>query len=381
MLSLTGKSVFVLAVAGAILPLVAVAWLTWRGNHWQGIHGPRNKAPESDRPGSHGSGRRRLMTRVVPTVVLAVCAQLFAMTALALKVNDQYLFYTSWADLAGQVSQQTTIQTKGLVEPGEGSLRVMTVPSRDAGSQRRVLVWLPPQYDLPAYRHHRFPLVMFMTGQPSTPQTAFAHFEFARTATKVISARQAQPFVAVFPTVMIRPPRDTECTDVPRGPQAETWLAKDVPAFITQHFRVEGPGKAWTALGWSTGGFCAAKLVASDPAAFGSAVSFGGYYQPVQDKTTGSLFGGRLRLRLHNSPEWLYTHHQGLRGSSLLLVAGQQDKETWASTNRMIQTAAGDPSVAHIAFPKGGHNYRNYASYLAPSLAWSGARWPVEAQP
>jgi S-formylglutathione hydrolase FrmB len=196
---------------------------------------------------------------------------------------------------------------------------------------------------------------------------------------RLIDANRTQPFIGVFPTLMISPPRDTECTNVPGGPRAETWLARDVPRFTEQHFRVARPGQAWTTMGWSTGGFCAAKLVASHPALFGSAVSLGGYYQPLQDGTTGSLFGGRKRLALYNSPEWLYLHHGGLRGSRLLVVTGRQDRDTWRSTHQMIQTTAGDPAVAHIIFPRGGHNYRNYAAYLAPTLAWGASRWPTSS--
>ncbi len=360
MLTLTSRSLFVLVVLFAVLSLVAVAWLATRGHT--------------------GSARRLVVRRVVPAVLLVLCGQLFAMAALGLKVNDEYLFYTSWSDLTGHVSQKSPIQAGGLVSQGQGTLKVMTVPSHDTGSQHQVLVWLPPQYDLLAYREHRFPVVMFLTGQPSTPQTAFARFQFARTAMQEIDTRHVQPFIGVFPTLMISPPRDTECTNVPGGPRAETWLASDVPTFTEQHFRVAAPGKAWTAIGWSTGGFCAAKLVTSDPGTFGSAVSLGGYYQPVQDSTTGSLFGGRKRLALQNSPEWLYLHHGGLRGSRLLLVAGQQDKETWAPTAQMIRATSGDPAVAHISFPQGGHNYHNYASYLAPALAWSAAGWPARPQ-
>ncbi|QWZ09960.1 hypothetical protein KRR39_09645 [Nocardioides panacis] len=47
----------------------------------------------------------------------------------------------------------------------------------------------------------------------------------------------------------------------------------------------------------------------------------------------------------------------------------------------MIRTTAGDPAVAHISFPRGGHNYRNYASYLAPALVWSAAGWPAQPGP
>ena len=253
---------------------------------------------------------------------------------------------------------------------------MMTVHAHRAGRDDQVLVWLPPEYDEPAYRTHRFPVVMFVAGQPSSPQIAFHQFDFAHVATQEVAAHRVAPFVAVFPTLMVSPPRDTECTNVPAGPQAETWLSRDVPTYVQQHLRVQPPGRAWTAMGWSTGGFCAAKLVTSAPRTFSSAVSFGGYYQPLEDHTTGSLFGGRARLREENSPQWLYRRFGGLHGSRLLMVAGRQDRETWASTARMIQVASGDPAVAHVAFPQGGHNYRNYASYLPAGLDWAARSWP-----
>ena len=361
MFDLTGTPVLVLAVVGALLVVVAAVLVVVR------------------RPGPPGLGRR-VLTRAVPVALLVVLAQVLAMTALALEVNDQYLFYTSWADLTGHVSQGTAIRTGGLVDHGQGRVEVMTVHAHRAGRDDQVLVWLPPEYDEPAYRTHRFPVVMFVAGQPSSPQIAFHQFDFAHVATQEIAAHRAAPFVAVFPTLMVSPPRDTECTDVPGGPQAESWLSRDVPAYVQQHLRVQPPGAGWSAMGWSTGGFCAAKLVTSQasgqPRTFSSAVSFGGYYQPLEDHTTGSLFAGRAHLREENSPQWLYRRSGGLHGSRLLMVAGQQDKETWASTQRMIQVASGDPSVAHVAFPVGGHNYRNYASYLPAGLDWAARSWP-----
>jgi hypothetical protein len=357
MLSLTGKPLLVLAVVAALLPIIGVAWLARRVD-----------------PGTPGRWR---LARVLTAAALVVAAQGFAMGALALEVNDHYLFYTSWADLTGEVPQVAGIQTAGVLPAGEGTVRVMTAHARHTGTDHEVLVWLPPEYDLPAYRTHRFPVVMFLTGQPSTPATVFHEFQFAPTAMRLIHDHRAQPFIGVFPTLMVSPPRDTECTDVPGGPMAETWLSRDVGRFIADNFRVAAPGRAWTVMGWSTGGFCAAKLVLSDPAEFGSAVSFGGYYTPLQDSTTGSLFSGETRLARENSPEWLYTHNGGLRGSRLLLISGQQDRHSWGSTKRMLETVAGDPAVASVSFPVGGHNYRDYASYLAAALGWSARSWPA----
>lgn len=360
MLDLNGTPILVLAVLGALAALAAAVLVA------------------SLRAGP-SSARRRALARAVPVAVLVVLAQVFAMSALALKVNDQYLFYTSWADLTGHVSQASSIRTGGLVGRGQGRVEVVTVHAQGAGRDHQVLIWLPAQYSEPAYRTHRFPVVTFLAGQPSSPQIAFHQFDFAGKAQKEINDHRVAPFVGVFPTLMVSPPRDTECTNVPGGPRAESWLARDVPAFVQHHLRVQPTGPAWSVMGWSTGGFCAAKLVASDPGTFGSAVSFGGYYQPLQDHTTGSLFGGRAKVRMENSPQWLYHRNGGLRGSRLLVVAGQQDRETWASTQRMLRLGAGDPSVAHVAFPQGGHNYRNYASYLASGLDWAARSWPRAA--
>lgn len=323
---------------------------------------------------SDASRGRRLLTRGLPLAVLMFCSVLLAVMAFGLQLNRQYLFYTSWDDLAGEVGQTTKIDTSGLVAKGQGRVTVVDVPASGPAQNNQVLMWLPPQYDDPSYKNHRFPVVMFMPGQPSAPQIVFKQYDFASTASKEIQAGRVAPFVAVFPTIMISPPRDTECTDVANGPQAETWLSKDVPAYVTKKYRVAPLGTQWSAMGWSTGGFCAAKLMAGHPKSFGSAVSFGGYYEPLLDNTTGDLFGGDVDLRHQNSPEWLYRNNDGLRGGRLLMIAGREDKETWPSTQKMQTTTKGDADVSTIDFPQGGHNYRNYESYLAAALRWNAIR-------
>ena len=363
MLGLTSQGLLALTIAGALLSLVGVAVLVTR------------------RDGSvTATLGRRVAARTVPVVVLAVAGQGFAVAAVGLVVNNSYGFYTSWSDLFGQTSGGATIRTGGLVTAGQGRVQVLTVHAHVGGPNDRVLVWTPRQYDAPAYRDRRLPVVEFLPGQPNSPDGAFRHFHFGAIASRLVDSGKLPPFVAVFPTLMIAPPRDTECTDVPGGPQAETWLEQDVPAFVRSHFRVQPPGPGWSLMGWSTGGFCAAKLATAHPGQYASAASFGGYYRPLQDNTTGNLFGGRRRVEDHNSPMWLYRHdltHGGLAGSRLLLVAGRQDKETWPETKAMIDLAGSDPAVSSLIFPRGGHNYTNYRQYLPDVLAWSASTWPA----
>jgi enterochelin esterase-like enzyme len=302
-----------------------------------------------------------------PLAAVLAC-QLLAISALFLWVNNQYGFYTSWSDLAGRRTEQATIRSNGLVRPGNGRLEVLTVTRRSlAGSARKILVWLPPQYQQPGFRTTRFPVLMVLPGQPSTPEVMFRHYDFGQIAATEINAGHIRPFIAVFPPLMTDPPRDTECTNIPRGPQAYTWLSSMVPSTVRQQLRVQ-PG-AWSLAGWSTGAFCAAKLLLTQAKDFQAVVSFGGYFTPITDRTTGDLFHGNATVRQRNSPLWLYQQH-GLRGRKLLLICGRQDKESWPPNQQMLAATRGDHGVSFLAFPSGGHNYHNYRRYLPAALQW-----------
>jgi enterochelin esterase-like enzyme len=355
MFSLTARPLLVIAGVLAVLAALGVVWLVYRAT------------------GLPPMRRKRRAAFVAGAVALAVLAPAFAVGATGLAVDHGNRIYASWAGLTGTGPAGVAIATGSLVRPGQGSVQVVHVHGGSGVRDNQVLMWLPPGYD--PHAAHPYPVVMFLPGQPSTPQGTFRRYAFARTATQLIHDHGVPPFVAVFPTLMIAPPRDTECTNVPGGPRAESWLNTVVPAYVGQHYRVQAPGRNWSVVGWSTGGFCAAKLLTAHPGRYGSATSFGGYFSPLQDHTTGSLFGGQARLYDRNSPMWLYTHHHGLRGSRLLIVAGRQDAESWPSSRRMLQLAGSDPAVSHLVFPTGGHHYENYRGYLARALVWGAKSW------
>lgn len=353
-MTLTGETVLVVSIVAAVAALVALvvaAALLPRPAHRAGV-----------------------VARASAVLVLGLLAQGLAVFAAGLVINDQYDFYATWSDLAGQGSTQAAvIHVGGLATHGQGRIVLRTIHRHRVGRDDRALVWLPPQYGQPAYRHHRFPVVMFLPGQPSSPQVVFHQFDFAAVATRAIAAGMP-PFVGVFPTLMVNPPHDTECTNLAHGPATESWLTRSVPAYITAHFRVQPTGRSWTVMGWSTGGFCAAKIMLGHQREFSSAVSFGGYYQPLEDHTTGSLFGGSLVRREANSPTWLYRSHRLLH-DRLLVVASKQDRESWPATRAFLRKTATDPHVAYLAPGRGGHNYRVYRNLLPTALRWSAGGW------
>jgi hypothetical protein len=350
-MSLTGLPLFVLLVAFAILiPLALV--LTWSG-----------------RP--HG-----LLGRALRFIAMVV-AQVTAVAAVGVWANNTFGFYDSWADLLGR-SQAGALHAEANsplpVSGIDGRVITLTVNGKASRASGIVLVWLPPQYAQPAFKTTRFPVLLMLPGQPSTPEGVFSQFQFGQQATRAISSHAVKPFVAVFPPIMIAPPRDTECTNVPHGPQAETWLAKDVRDAVLRHVRVTQDGKQWSVAGWSTGGFCAAKLLLRNRADFNAAASIGGYFDAETDPSTGNLFGGSAQLRRQNAPIWLI-RQPGNLDANLLIVVSKTDRSSYngvhyADSKQMIAETRGYPSVATVLLPSGGHNYTVYRATLPAVLAW-----------
>lgn len=352
-MSLTGTPLLVLIVVLVMLAPIAVI-ARWRFAARRG--GPNGKRI--------GAGR---------LLALLGC-QVLAVFLTFLIANNSYGFYNSWTDLTGLGSDKpASVSAHGLVHRGQGRTEIMKVSGGPSGASADVLVWLPNQYDDASYANKKFPVMMVLPGQPSKVQTMFQHFDFGAVATNEINSGHVQPFVAIFPPLMIDPPRDTECTNVQAGPQALTWLQKDVPQATLAHLRVQDRPDRWSVMGWSTGGFCAAKLLLTEPGRFAAASSLGGYYQPLLDNTTGRLFHDTAQ-REANSPLHLYLTKGLAPGRSLLLVSGRQDSESWPMTEKMIGATQGNPNVYTYVFDQGGHNYRNYKDLLPGILGWFQAR-------
>jgi hypothetical protein len=63
----------------------------------------------------------------------------------------------------------------------------------------------------------------------------------------------------VMPTVEVPTGRDTECLNAQAGDsQVETWVTKDVPAWVERTFRVRADRTSWAVVGLSAGIWCAA---------------------------------------------------------------------------------------------------------------------------
>lgn len=319
--------------------------------------------------------------------LLVLVAQLLAVSAAFVTLNNQYGFYVSWNDLlgigsdgsggaplisSGPVTDPRAASSQGGTSSGfaqvgdDRSLLVAAVAGTQSGVTARVYVWLPPQYQDPANARTRFPVIELFSGFPGSPSSWLHALRIADVMRDQIS-KGAHPFVLVIPTINVAMPHDTECTDFPSGPKVATFLAHDVPQMLISRFRVRADPQGWAAMGYSTGGFCAEKLALQYPNRFHAAVSMSGYAQASSD-----MFARLPALRRQNSPGWLITQRPS-PAVDLLLVASAQDGTTAADARSMAAAAGRPTQVAVRILPSGGHNVRVWSAVLPMCIQWLSA--------
>jgi len=335
------------------------------------------------------------LVRVGTRLLLIVGCQLAAVMLVAGAVNDYGNFYASWSELAG-----STVGTPGASKPhaagagtalrsDQSAVRVLPDPGWSSASQwstrgrvvavrirgaRSALsgtatVYLPPQYFQPAQAHRSFPAVEVFGGYPGSEQGLLNTMRYPQHLLDEMSAHRAGPMVLVMQRPAVTFPRDTECTDVPDGPQALTYFAQDVPAAISRSFRVRPTG--WGAMGYSTGGYCAVKIAMLHSDVIPAAVALSGYFHAVRDRSTGDLWGGSALLRQLNDLEWRMAHLPA-PPVSLFVAASRTERgpDGYRDTQRFLSLVRSPTHVRTMILPAGGHNFGSWSQEMGPGLDW-----------
>jgi enterochelin esterase-like enzyme len=202
-------------------------------------------------------------------------------------------------------------------------------------------------------------VVELFTGYPGTPTTWFHVLGAPEKLERAEQDGAAQPAILVAPTITVVPDRDTECVDVPGGPRVATWLGQDIRRIVLDDFRALPSRDAWGTMGYSTGGYCAAKLPVQYPRLFHAGVSLAGYFSPY----TPALAG----LPGENLPALIRQHRPKV---DLLLAASRQDPGTTSAVNAMVTAAAPPTQVFTYVVPRGGHNTGVWAAMLPKCFQW-----------
>ncbi|HEX4790574.1 MAG TPA: alpha/beta hydrolase-fold protein [Actinospica sp.] len=335
-------------------------------------------------------------------------AQLMLVALLAAVCNDYFGFYSSWHDLLGFASQTlnqnqqqqdgqgdlaptgngrtgqsgrvllTVQSTGGLTLPGgttpdsTGETQSVTIYGASTGLSTQAIVYLPPQYFQPAFRSYQFPVAIVSSGYPGDLPALEDKLKYPYRLLTGINNRTDKPIVLVMtlPSPTSVNGVDTECTNVPGGPQVNTFWAQDIPQAVERAYpRVTKAASGWGAIGDSTGGDCAMKVTLMNSDRISVAVSLSGDYNAPQDITTGNLYGDQ-QFRNLNNVMWR-VENLPKPPVSLLLASSRSGENDYHDVLRFEKLTAGTPTrTSTLIRNEGGHNFSTWNAEIPPAMQW-----------
>jgi enterochelin esterase-like enzyme len=334
---------------------------------------------------------RHMAFRILAACLAFIPAMVFGVAA----VNKHYNYYQNWSSAIADLTNQNLSVPVLPYVPDHSRVRFSTflgISSRGSSAEqvglalqlivhgpitnitRDVDVYLPPQYFRAAYRRYRFPVIELIHGFPGVPQDWITVLGVDVMLRSLIGAGLAKPAVLVMPDASGGRGISLQCLNQVRGPQDATYLARELPGYISRVLRVAPPGPAWGIAGYSEGGFCAANLGLQYPRSFGFSGVLSGYFKPSPNQlghVSVSPFGGSLRLQRANTPDY----------EAASLPAGTPIPRFWIGVGTADRGGLGDAGIfcqilrhlqpgVTLRLVPGGHTASTWRALLPPMLHW-----------
>jgi enterochelin esterase-like enzyme len=333
---------------------------------------------------------------------LLLMVNVLVLLTAATQLNAQFLFFADWTDLRGaftsvvtatRVSRGTAAShaAKGRVtgtaaEAGrtlaplpngrvsQSGVISYTVKGPKSGITGTVVVQLPPGYTAAGNASVKYPVIEAFQGYPGDARSWIDGMNLGGVSAQQAAAKKMSPVLVVSPQVELPAGVDTECVNgIPGTPQVETWLAQDVPNFVTHTFRVKTERSSWAAIGLSAGGWCAAMVTMLHPAQYSAAIVMGGYfrpefgpyYNPYPAKGRLASHYDLIALTRRNPPPvaiWLETSHA--------------DPVSYTSSAAFLKATKPPLAVDATVLQHAGHRISLWQGLLPASLSWLGANVP-----
>jgi enterochelin esterase-like enzyme len=294
-------------------------------------------------------------------VVIAACLLTATATTLVW-VNRQVDSYPTWAGLFGSpadaVAPAQAANTASAATAGQ--IVKFPVAGRTSGITVPMWAYLPPGYGgSPATR---YPVIEALHGYPSSPVQWLKGFGVAAVLDREIDSGRMAPTVVLFPYQTPQPMIDTECANLLDGPQAETFLTVDVPAFVRTHLSVRTDAAGWGLIGYSAGGYCATDLALRHPGEYAAGASLSGYATP------GIVIGNGLEHTTYDDVWRL--KHLPIPAVALYLSCAKTDRGAMRATQDLAKAAHAPLSVTLAYIAGGGHNAGTWHAMEAPAFDW-----------
>ncbi len=178
-----------------------------------------------------------------------------------------------------------------------------TLTGKKSGFTGDVWVWVPKEYDDPAYADSAFPVLISLPGGRGYPTNYWGTgpgLGLQQAVSDGVKSGRSLPFILIMPVINADTKHHFDGSDIPGQPRMGTWMAEDVPDFTKANFRTFTSRDGWAFMGSSSGGFGALKHVLKYPDRFKAAIASG-----VDIVPDSPLWKGNTQAMDVNNPEKL----------------------------------------------------------------------------
>ncbi|MCC9305572.1 esterase [Kitasatospora sp. RB6PN24] len=340
--------------------------------------------------------------RFLARLVMILFCQATAVTMVFVMVNNANMIYGSWSDLLGSDEHVQAVPTPAAAAadqpngPGSGSdakppkalqqfkpvddplvpkdVETTDLKGQQSGVTAEVNVWLPPQYNDPAYKDKKFPVVEMLPGFPGSSKAWFGSLKVTEQLKPLMESGQVTPFILISPrTQLISTTVDTGCADVPGKVNADTWLSRDVPQMILDNFRADPSPDRWAIMGYSAGGHCADRMALLHPDRFRAGISLSGYSDPHAEEL--SLTAKDPKLRQTANPLYILEHAATPPKVALFQSGGKGDGY---EDGQALAAAAKAPTTVNVELTPGSHTPSLWRPMIPGVFKWLTSIIPVQ---
>ena len=284
--------------------------------------------------------------------------------------------------LTGAVKRRSLPVSSPVVDrwtgPSTGTSQVLTaaIPGPVSGfTGRDAYIYLPSAYSSPSAP--LLPVLVLVSGQPGGPNDWIVAGQLQSQLDRFAAAHGGLAPIAVVVDANGSENGNTMCMDSDVA-RADTYLAQDVPNWITTELGVDANHAHWAFGGFSFGGTCAIQMTTRHTDLYPSFIDISGEREPAisadRTQTIEAAFGGNTAAFEALTPLTLLgeRHYPGAWG---YFAAGADDTAFLRNTNEVSAAAQkAGMTVETQVVPGQGHSWAVPDAVTQPALEWLGPR-------
>ncbi|MEY9962883.1 enterochelin esterase-like enzyme [Streptacidiphilus sp. MAP12-16] len=249
-----------------------------------------------------------------------------------------------------------------------GPIYLVKLHGPKSGVTGNVWVWLPPEYNDPAYAGYGFPVVSLYSGGQSNGYNTWtddSQLPIEEADVRLSKAGKAHPFILLMPVqnFISSESHELDCSDIPGQVKMGTWMGEDVTDFARANFRTLKTRDGWGVAGASTGGLCSAKLALQYPQTFRAAVPIDGYFIP------DSLFWrGHAAEMAANTPQIMVS--KATTDIDMMVTAGGAEQYEVNVVKAFVKRASPSVHITYLELPHADHSTKNFKRVIDATLVY-----------